>query len=65
MRDPCIMDPAQTQNRTETPTGDALPGEATQGFEVESSLQPDLPISEAEIDAILRLLGDDLAKLLG
>jgi hypothetical protein len=29
-----------------------------------SELDPDLPITEAELDAILRLLGDDLARLL-
>ncbi len=31
---------------------------------VESSLPDDLPVSDAEIDAILRLLGDDLAAIL-
>lgn len=29
-----------------------------------SDLDPDRPITEAELDAILRLLGDDLARLL-
>jgi hypothetical protein len=29
-----------------------------------SDLDPDLPITEAELDAILRLLGEDLARLL-
>ena len=29
-----------------------------------SDLDPDRPITEAELDAIVRLLGDDLARLL-
>ncbi len=34
------------------------------GVSVVSDLDPDRPITEAELDAILRLLGEDLAHLL-
>ena len=47
-------------------TADALADERMrqEGITLVSDLDPDLPITEAELDAILRLLGEDLARLL-
>lgn len=33
--------------------------------EIQSELRPDLPVTGAELDAILQLLGDDLKAVLG
>jgi hypothetical protein len=38
--------------------------EADHRFAVASELRPDRPVSEAEIEAILRLLGEDIGKIL-
>jgi hypothetical protein len=57
------MDTARPQPHT-MPEDAARRIEADHRFAVASELRPDRPVSEAEIEAILRLLGEDIGKIL-
>lgn len=57
------MDTARPQPHT-MPEDAAGRVEAGHRFPIASELRHDRPVSEAEIEAILRLLGEDIAKIL-
>ena len=57
------MDTARPQPNT-MPEDAARRVEADHGYRVGCALGPDLPVSDAEIDAVLRLLGEDIGKIL-
>lgn len=63
-RDGCVMDTARPQTKDETQPEATLRVAAAHGYRVICTLGPDLAVSDAEIDAVLRLLGEDIAKIL-
>ena len=64
MRDVCLMDAAHQHTDDKTQPEAALRVEASSGLVVACALAPDLPVTDAEIDAILRLLGEDISQIL-
>ena len=64
MRDVCLMDAAPQHTDDKTQPEAALRVEASSGLVVACALAPDLPVTDAEIDAILRLLGEDISQIL-
>ena len=58
------MDAAHQQTGDETQPEAALHVEAASGLVVACALAPDLPVTDAEIDAILRLLAEDISQIL-
>ena len=64
MRDVCLMDAAHQHTDDKTKPEAALHVEAASGLAVTWALAPDLPVTDAEIDAILRLLGEDISQIL-
>jgi hypothetical protein len=63
-RDACTMDTARPQTKDKTQQETAPHVEAAPGLVVACALAPDLPVTDAEIDAILRLLGEDISQIL-
>lgn len=64
MRDVCRMDAAHQQSDDKTQPEAAPHVEAAPGLVVACALPLDLPVTDAEIDAILRLLGEDISRIL-
>jgi hypothetical protein len=58
------MDAAHQQSDNKTQPEAAPHGDAASGLLVTCALGPDLPVTDAEIDAILRLLGEDISQIL-
>jgi hypothetical protein len=58
------MDAAPQHTDDKTQPEAALHVRADSGLVVSCALDPDLPVTDAEIDAILRLLGEDIAQIL-
>ncbi len=56
------MDTAHPQSHDKTHAGSTplVASRLPTDFAVACALRPDLPVSDAEIDAILRLLGEDI-----
>jgi hypothetical protein len=58
------MDAAPQHTDDKTQPEAALRVEAASGLVVACALAPDQPVTDAEIDAILRLLGEDISQIL-
>ena len=64
MRDVCLMDAAPQHTDDKTQPEAALRVEAASGLVVACARGPNHPVTDAEIDAILRLLGEDISQIL-
>ena len=58
------MDAAPQHTDDKTKPDAALHVGAASGLVVARALDPDHPVTDAEIDAILRLLGEDISQIL-